>query len=53
MIHKPEEPILHGRDLMGIVEPGPQMGALLKQAYEIQLDEGIKDKQELLKRIVK
>lgn len=51
--HKPEEPILHGRDLMGIVEPGPAMGALLKQAYEIQLDEGIKDKQELLKRIIK
>lgn len=53
VVHKPEEPILHGRDLAGIVEPGPQMGALLKQAYEIQIEEGIKDKQELLKRIMK
>lgn len=52
VVHKPEEPILLGRDLMNIVEPGPKMGALLKRAYEIQIDEGIKDKQELLKRIL-
>lgn len=52
VVHKPEEPILHGRDLMGIIEPGPQMGALLKHAYEIQIEKGITDKQELLKRIL-
>ena len=52
VIHKPEEPVLHGRDLMGIMQPGPQMGILLKRAYEIQIDEGIKDKKELLKRIL-
>jgi hypothetical protein len=28
------------------------MGKLLKKAYEIQIDEGIKDKKELLRRIV-
>jgi tRNA nucleotidyltransferase (CCA-adding enzyme) len=50
---KPEEPILHGRDLMDIVPPGPQMGELLKKAYEIQIDEEIKDKEELKKRILK
>jgi tRNA nucleotidyltransferase (CCA-adding enzyme) len=49
---KPEEPVLQGRDLFGKVEPGPEMGKLLKKAYEIQIDEGIKDKDELLKRIL-
>lgn len=48
-----EEPILHGRDLMDVVEPGPKMGELLKAAYEIQIEEGIKDAQELKKRILK
>jgi tRNA nucleotidyltransferase (CCA-adding enzyme) len=46
-----EEPVLHGRDLLGIVKPGPRMGALLKKAYEIQIEEGIKDKQELKRRL--
>ena len=50
--YKPEDPVLQGRDLMGIVEPGPHMGVLLKHAYEIQIEQGIKDKQELLKRIL-
>ncbi len=52
VVYKPEDPVLLGRDLAGIIEPGPKMGALLKRAYEIQIDEGIKDKQELLKRIL-
>ena len=50
--YKPEEPILQGRDLMGIVKPGPEMGKVLRQAYEIQLEEGITDKEELLQRIL-
>lgn len=53
VVHKPEEPVLLGRDLEGTVEPGPYMGQLLKQAYEIQIDQGITDKAELLKRILK
>lgn len=53
VVYKPEEPILLGRDLEGKIEPGPQMGKLLKQAYEIQIDQGITDKAELLKRILK
>jgi len=34
------EPILHGRDLIaaGLAQPGPQLGALLKQAYAAQID---------------
>jgi tRNA nucleotidyltransferase (CCA-adding enzyme) len=53
VVYKPEEPILLGRDLEGKVEPGPRMGKLLKEAYEIQIDQGITDKAELLKRILK
>jgi tRNA nucleotidyltransferase (CCA-adding enzyme) len=53
VVYKPEEPVLLGRDLEGKVEPGPRMGKLLKEAYEIQIDEGITDKAQLLKRILK
>jgi tRNA nucleotidyltransferase (CCA-adding enzyme) len=35
----PPKPLLLGRHLLGLgVEPGPGMGALLKQVYERQLD---------------
>jgi len=49
----PEPPILFGRDLMGITEPGPRMGEILKKAYEIQIERGIRDKQELKKIVFK
>ncbi|MBR9706242.1 HD domain-containing protein [Candidatus Pacearchaeota archaeon] len=44
--------VLMGRDLIqqGYV-PGPIFGEMLKNAYDIQIDEGIDDKQELLTRI--
>lgn len=48
-----EEPILQGRDLMPYVEPGPKMGALLKKAYELQIEEGIVNKEQLLKLVLK
>jgi len=47
----PEPPVLLGRDIMDAVEPGPLMGEILKKAYEIQIEKGIQDTQEL-KRIV-
>ena len=47
-----EEPVLLGRDLMDVVEPGPKMGELLKKAYEIQIEEGITDKEELKRRVL-
>jgi len=47
-----EQPILHGRDLLDHVPPGPQLGQLLRKAYEIQLEEGIKDKNELKRRVL-
>ncbi len=47
-----EEPVLLGRDIIDIVEPGARMGELLKHAYEIQIEEGITDKEELKKRVL-
>lgn len=51
LTHK-EQQILLGRDIADIVAPGPLMGKLLKRAYEIQLDEGITDKEALKKRLL-
>jgi tRNA nucleotidyltransferase (CCA-adding enzyme) len=47
-----EQPVLLGRDLLDVVEPGARMGKLLKQAYEIQIEEGVRDKEELKKRVL-
>ncbi len=52
VIHAPEEPILKGRDLLDTVSPGPELGKLLDRAYQLQVELGIVDKQELLKRIL-
>ncbi|MBS1987308.1 CCA tRNA nucleotidyltransferase [Candidatus Dependentiae bacterium] len=52
VIHAPEEPILKGRDLLDRVSPGPELGKLLDRAYQLQVELGIVDKQELLKRIL-
>jgi tRNA nucleotidyltransferase (CCA-adding enzyme) len=48
-----EEPLLKGRDLIDVIKPGKQMGRLLDRAYEIQIDEGIVDRDELKKRVLK
>ena len=49
---QPEKPLIQGKDIAEFVKPGPQMGRLVKKAYEIQIEEGIQDKQELIKRIL-
>jgi tRNA nucleotidyltransferase (CCA-adding enzyme) len=42
--HKPPAPILMGRHLLELgVAPGPHMGELLKQVYELQLDGAVAD----------
>jgi tRNA nucleotidyltransferase (CCA-adding enzyme) len=53
VLHQPEVPLLQGRDVMDIVQPGPAMGILLHAAYEIQLTEGITDKAILKDRVRK
>jgi tRNA nucleotidyltransferase (CCA-adding enzyme) len=51
-MHK-EEPVLQGRDLLDIFTPGPQLGEAVQEAYRIQIEEGITDKETLRARIIK
>lgn len=51
--YKPEEPVLKGRDLLDVIKPGKEMGRLLDRAYEIQIEEGIIDRDELKRRVLK
>ncbi len=52
VLTQPEQPILHGRDIIDLVKPGPDMGRLLKYAFELQLDRGIKDKKQLRAKVI-
>jgi len=47
-----QKPVVQGRDLMEFIEPGPHMGELVKQAYKIQINENIKNKEMLIKRVL-
>lgn len=47
-----EKPILQGRDIADLVEPGPKMGEILRRAYELQIDEGIADPETLRRRLI-
>jgi tRNA nucleotidyltransferase (CCA-adding enzyme) len=47
--HEPSEPLLQGRHLLEAgVEPGPEMGRLLKRVYELQLDGKVKTRDQAL-----
>ncbi len=48
----PEEPVVKGRDLLDIIKPGPELGKALDAAYQIQINEDIRDKKDLIKRIL-
>lgn len=52
VLDKAEQPILLGRHLSDVIQPGPKMGELLKEAYRIQIEEDIKDEYELKRRVV-
>ena len=47
-----EAPILLGRDLLDVVTAGPLLGKLVKLAYTIQIDNNLRDKAELKKRVL-
>ncbi len=49
---EPEKPVLKGRHLLGIIEPGPRLGQVLEQAYRIQIEEGIREVEELKRRVI-
>lgn len=53
VLQRAEEPLLQGRDLMKFVNPGPAMGKILKRAYELQIEEDIKNKTTLRKRVLR
>lgn len=48
----PEKPVLLGRHILDVIEPGPKVGIILKKAYKIQTEENIKDIEELKKRVL-
>lgn len=47
---RPEEPVLLGKDLLDHIAPGPLLGEVLDRIYQIQIDDGIQEKDELKKR---
>lgn len=47
-----EKPILQGKDLLDYVDPGKIIGKLLDYAYNIQIEEGIQDKEILKTRVL-
>jgi tRNA nucleotidyltransferase (CCA-adding enzyme) len=52
VLYQPEPPLLMGRDLLEYAS-GVALGRLCKRAYEIQINEGITDKEELKRRVLK
>lgn len=47
----PEEAILSGKDIIQYIQPGPKMGRILEEAYNLQINDNIQDKDELLRKI--
>ena len=41
-----------GRDFLGVVAPGPVLGKLVDRAYAVQIDQGIRDKEILIKMVL-
>lgn len=51
-VESPVEPLLRGRDLLALgLKPGPELGRLLRRAYELQLELGLKTKEEVLEAL--
>lgn len=52
VLHGGVQPLLKGADIQDLVSAGPQMGILLKQAYELQIEKNITDKNVLKDHLV-
>jgi len=52
VFESPQESILKGKDISDIINPGIQMGELLKYAYKLQISQGILDKEKLRQKII-
>ena len=53
VIDAPEVPVLTGKDFLDEIPEGPELGMLLQRAYDLQLESGICDKDELKKLVLK
>lgn len=51
--HKPLPALLSGKDIMEYIKPGPQMGKILQEAYKMQIEKDINDKEELKTFVLK
>ncbi len=49
----PEEPIVTGADFLDVCAPGPQLGQLVKDAYELQIERSLHDKKKLKEMVLK
>ena len=47
VLYAPEEPLLQGRDFLDVVRPGKLIGLLVDQAYDMQIEKNISDKEHL------
>lgn len=52
VLQHPEPAILTAHDIMNVVAPGPELGKLLAHAYELQIEKGITDTNELKKLVL-
>ncbi len=52
VLYNQEEPILKGSDLVGHISAGRDIGIALHDAYTLQIENGIVDKEELKKRVL-
>jgi len=49
---QPEQALLQGRDFLDTIAPGKDLGVCVARAYELQIDQGIKDKNQLKKMVL-
>ena len=52
VLNGPEEALVQGRDLLNQIPPGPELGRLVALAYQLQLEESVRDKQALIERLM-
>ncbi len=53
VVYEPEKPLLTGADFLDCCQPGPALGALVEQAYQLQINHGVHDKDKLKKMVLK
>lgn len=53
VMYRPIEPLLKGADIMDLVQPGPRMGQVLKDAYAFQIENNVLKKQDMREYIAK